>query len=117
MADFQTLLYEHPAPHVARIVLNRPETRNAQDTRLLYELNDAFDSAARDNEVKVIILAASGPHFSGNSASDTYAVMKDYRTVGTWCGLNVRVPKPRCTRERNLHRLGALAEHLKPPRR
>lgn len=45
MSEFQTLLYETPAPHVARIVLNRPDTRNAQDTRLLYELNDAFDKA------------------------------------------------------------------------
>ena len=40
MKTFDTILYEAPAEHVARIVLNRPETRNAQDTRLLYELND-----------------------------------------------------------------------------
>jgi len=26
-------------------VLNKPETRNSQDTQLLYELNDAFDSS------------------------------------------------------------------------
>jgi len=32
---FESILYESPSPHVARIVLNRPETRNAQDTRLL----------------------------------------------------------------------------------
>ena len=42
------ILYEQPAPHVARILLNRPEARNAQDTRLLYALNDAFDRAAQD---------------------------------------------------------------------
>jgi enoyl-CoA hydratase len=36
MKTFDTILYEAPAEHVARIVLNRPETRNAQDTRLLY---------------------------------------------------------------------------------
>jgi 1,4-dihydroxy-2-naphthoyl-CoA synthase len=29
---FDSILYETPAEHVARIVLNRPETRNAQDT-------------------------------------------------------------------------------------
>ena len=44
MAEF--ILYETPAPGVARIVLNRPETRNAQDTRLLYELNEAFSVQA-----------------------------------------------------------------------
>ena len=64
MKTFDTILYEAPAEHVARIVLNRPETRNAQDTRLLYELNEAFDVAAQDDQVKVIILAAKGPHFS-----------------------------------------------------
>jgi enoyl-CoA hydratase len=48
MKAFDTILYETPAEHVARIVLNRPETRNAQDTRLLYELNEAFDVAAHD---------------------------------------------------------------------
>ena len=45
---YQTVIYETPAPHVARLVLNRPETRNAQDTRMLYELNQAFDRAAQD---------------------------------------------------------------------
>jgi enoyl-CoA hydratase/carnithine racemase len=64
MRAFETIVDERPAPHVARIVLNRPEARNAQDTRMLYELNDAFAAAARDDEVKVIVLAANGPHFS-----------------------------------------------------
>jgi enoyl-CoA hydratase len=60
----QSILYETPAPGIARIVLNRPETRNAQDTRLLYELNDAYERAAQDEEIKVIITSAKGPHFS-----------------------------------------------------
>ena len=64
MKDFEIILYETPAEHIARIVLNRPEARNAQDTRMLYELNDAFDIAAQDDNIKVIILAANGPHFS-----------------------------------------------------
>jgi enoyl-CoA hydratase len=60
----ETILYEMAAPDVARIVLNRPETRNAQDTRLLFELNDAYERATHDEAVKVIITAANGPHFS-----------------------------------------------------
>lgn len=32
MKDFETILYETPADNIARIVLNRPETRNSQDT-------------------------------------------------------------------------------------
>ncbi|MBX3511664.1 MAG: enoyl-CoA hydratase [Hyphomonadaceae bacterium] len=61
-ADY--ILYEEPAPGIARIVLNRPDTANAQSTQFLYELNDAFDRAAQDDAVRVIILAANGKHFS-----------------------------------------------------
>lgn len=58
------ILYEKPEDGVARIVLNRPEAANAQDTQFLYELNAAFDRAAREDDVRVIILAANGKHFS-----------------------------------------------------
>src|SRR5690606_27697972 len=63
-AETDLILYEKPAAGVARIVLNRPKTANAQNTDLLYDLNLAFDRAAADNEVNVIILAANGKHFS-----------------------------------------------------
>jgi enoyl-CoA hydratase len=56
--------YEEPAPGVARVVLARPEKRNAQDKALLYELDDAYARATRDAAVKVIVLAADGPDFS-----------------------------------------------------
>jgi enoyl-CoA hydratase len=62
--SFETILYETPTEHIVRIVLNRLETRNAQNTRMLYELNQAFDRAAQDDAVKVVILAANGAHFS-----------------------------------------------------
>ncbi|MGX7727545.1 enoyl-CoA hydratase [Rhodococcus sp. 5G237] len=55
---------EHPAPGVARIVLARPEKRNAQDPAFLYELDAALMSASADDDVRVIILAADGPDFS-----------------------------------------------------
>jgi enoyl-CoA hydratase len=58
------ILYERPEPGIARIVMDRGEAANAQDTRFLYELNDAFDRAAADDEVRVVILAANGRHFS-----------------------------------------------------
>lgn len=89
MADADPILYEIAAPHVARITLNRPDARNAQNARLLYELNLAFDRAAQDDAVKVIILAANGPHFSSGhdlAQTDGLATIKEYRTVGTWCG-------------------------------
>ena len=63
---------ETALPGVTRIVLARPEARNAQDVRLLYDLNDAFDSAIGDDACKVVVLSADGPHFSsGHDLRDT----------------------------------------------
>ncbi len=91
MSEDSVVSYEIAAPHVARLTLNRPESRNAQDTRLLYALNDAFERATVDAEVRVIILAANGPHFSsghdvfeaGNDISKLQQAMAGYRTVTT----------------------------------
>lgn len=89
MSEFDTIRYERPADRVARIVLDRPEARNAQSMRMLYELNDAFDRAAQDDSISVIILAANGPHFSAGHdlrETDALQVVNDHRRVGTWCG-------------------------------
>ncbi len=105
MQNFKTICYESPADHVARITLNRPESRNAQDTHLLYELNEAFDLAAQDDGIKVIILAANGPHFSsGHDLRETGHLenFNAYRTVGTWCGFACGGAEPTMTREREL---------------
>lgn len=103
---FQTIQYETPAPKVARIVLNRPDSRNAQDTRLLYELNDAFDRAAKDDDVSVIILAANGPHFSSGHdlrEPNPIAALDQYRTVGTWCGFGCAGAEGWMAREKELY--------------
>lgn len=57
------VLYER-AGAVVTITLNRPDVRNAQNGKLLYELDDAFRRFAFDDEAKVAILAGNGPHFS-----------------------------------------------------
>jgi enoyl-CoA hydratase len=64
MTNWEHILYEEPAEHVARIVFNRTATLNAQDTQFLYELNEAYDRATQDENIKVIITAANGKHFS-----------------------------------------------------
>ena len=89
MGEFETIVYEQPAERVARIVLDRAGARNAQSMGMLYELNDAFDRAAQDDEISVIILAANGPHFSsGHDLRDSEGprVVADHRRIGTWCG-------------------------------
>jgi enoyl-CoA hydratase len=106
MKEFATVLYETPAQHVARIVLNRPETRNSQDTRMLYELNEAFDLAAQDDSVKVIILAANGPHFSSGHdlrEQNAYQNMAEFRTVGTWCGFTCAGAEAQMAREKEIY--------------
>lgn len=55
---------EDPAPGVARIVLARPEKRNAQNPEMLQELDAALVKATNEAEVNCIILAADGPDFS-----------------------------------------------------
>jgi enoyl-CoA hydratase len=110
MPTFETLLYETPQAEIARIVLNRPESRNAQDTRLLYELNTAFDAAAQDDAVKVIILAANGPHFSSGhdlrekgGRQGAIETMREFRTVGTWCGFECAGAEAQMAREKEIY--------------
>lgn len=83
--DLQTVRYEQPEPAIARVVLNRPERANAQNVQLLYELNAALDHAARDDDVKVIIVAAEGKHFSSGHDAPGEWSLNDVQ-IGTWGG-------------------------------
>src|ERR1700722_17576812 len=49
---------------ITRITMNRPEYGNAQNSAMTYALDAPFYAAADDDEVKVIILAGEGKHFS-----------------------------------------------------
>jgi enoyl-CoA hydratase/carnithine racemase len=55
--------YERQGP-VAIVTMNRPEYRNAQNSAMTYALDAAFAQAVDDAEVRVIILAGAGKHFS-----------------------------------------------------
>jgi enoyl-CoA hydratase/carnithine racemase len=63
MADEDQILYE-VIDKVAVITLNRPEKANAQTMALLDDLNAAWERAAADDEVRVIVLRGNGKHFS-----------------------------------------------------
>ncbi len=86
MADFSTITYDVSENGVARITLNKPDTRNAQDKRMLYEVNDAFDLAGHDNEVKVVVLAAAGPHFSSGHDLRDQEPFSSFTPVTAWGG-------------------------------
>ncbi|EHM14960.1 enoyl-CoA hydratase [Mycobacteroides abscessus subsp. bolletii BD] len=44
--------------------MNRPRYRNAQNSAMTYALDAAFTRAVQDDEVRVIVLAGAGDHFS-----------------------------------------------------
>ena len=87
MADY--ILYE-VGERIATITLNRPDRRNAQNQQFLEELNQAWEKAAEDKEVRVILLRANGPHFSaghdispeGVRSASQKAITEDLPTHG-----------------------------------
>lgn len=50
--------------HVATVVMERAEKRNAMNTALIDDLDAAFAALDEDDQVRVVILAAAGDHFS-----------------------------------------------------
>ena len=82
---FQTVIYEVSGP-VATITMNRPDVANAQSTELIDELDAAFDEADADDDVRVVVLAARGKHFSsghdlktmlGQAEADQWSAMRE----------------------------------------
>ena len=68
---------------IARITLDRPGSRNAQNRGLLVELDDAFGAAEADDQVRVVILCGAGPMFSSghDMGSKDHLALK-LRTLG-----------------------------------
>ncbi len=65
MPEYEFVQYESlEGGRIIRILLNRPDTRNAQNRGMLVELDDAFRTAEKDDEVRVVILGGVGPLFS-----------------------------------------------------
>jgi enoyl-CoA hydratase len=108
---FDTLLYE-VRQHIATVTLNRPQVRNAQNSTLILELDEAMRRAAADPEVRVIILAAAGPAFS--AGHDLKAVVGQ-ETPDAWRALRA-TPEGRLRHERELYLEKCLAiYHLPKP--
>jgi enoyl-CoA hydratase/carnithine racemase len=91
---------------VLRLVLNRPNARNALSSDLMAALKSALDGAAADNATRVIVIAADGPVFSSGHdlkemarhRADGDAGKKVYAALFTQCSemmqAVVRNPKP-----------------------
>jgi len=81
--SFETIRYDADGP-IATITLARPDAANAQNSRLISELDAAFDRAEADAEVRVVVLAADGKHFSAGhdlkellAGEEHWAAMRD----------------------------------------
>jgi enoyl-CoA hydratase/carnithine racemase len=57
--SYEHLLFERPAEHVARVVINRPAAANALSGQFFAELADVVDIIERDADIRVWLLAGA----------------------------------------------------------
>lgn len=82
---YETILYD-VADNIATITLNRPDSLNAFNDRMIQETTDAFKQAGRETAVRCILLTGSGRGFSsGQDLADVQA-----RSAGFTIGDHLR---------------------------
>jgi len=106
MTSLPPLLLNAQTGGVLRLVLNRPQARNALSSELMGAILAALDGAAQDNATRVIVIAAEGPVFSSGHdlkemarhRADGDAGREAYAGLFTQCSKMmqaiVRHPKP-----------------------
>ena len=75
-----TLDIRRPSAHVAEVLLNRPEVRNAFNDGVVQELTDTFRVLAEDGELRAVVLAGHGKAFCAGADLSWMRSMADY----TW---------------------------------
>lgn len=63
----KTLTIDRRAAGVAQVTMSRPEVYNAFDEAMIADLDAAFTELAADDDVRVIVLAGAGKHFSAGA--------------------------------------------------
>jgi enoyl-CoA hydratase/carnithine racemase len=87
---------------VRHIVLNRPEKRNAFNGELIEAAGRAFEDAAADDSVRVVVVRGNGPMFSSGmdlgslqDVSKSPDSLREFRTpILEWWNLLEEMPKP-----------------------
>jgi isohexenylglutaconyl-CoA hydratase len=74
MADYVNIKLERDGA-VARLMLNRPERRNALTHAMMLELEDAFAELRQDNRCRALVIRGAGGHFSAGGDLDAMADM------------------------------------------
>jgi enoyl-CoA hydratase/carnithine racemase len=70
--------------HIAIVTINRPERRNALDTRTLDEMHGVFDEIAADPALRVVVLTGAGVGFC--AGADMKASPEDMTGLATPLG-------------------------------
>ena len=85
MADYDFITYESlDDGRIARIMLNRPETRNAENRGMLVELHESFLRAEADDEVRVVILGGAGTMFTSGHDLGSKVSIEEVQTHPSW---------------------------------
>jgi enoyl-CoA hydratase/carnithine racemase len=87
---------------VRHVVLNRPEKRNAFNAELIEATGRAFEDAAADDSVRVVVVRGNGPMFSSGmdvgslqDAAKAPEALHDFRApIVRWWNLLEEMPKP-----------------------
>jgi enoyl-CoA hydratase/carnithine racemase len=83
--------YEHIELHIgphSRLVLNRPERRNALSLACMREISDALDVVAVDTNARVLVIEGRGPAFSAGHDLAEMTAERDadfYEALFTTC--------------------------------
>jgi enoyl-CoA hydratase/carnithine racemase len=87
---------------VRHVVINRPEKRNALSGEVVQALGAAFEEAAVDDSVRVVVVRGEGPMFSSgmdladlDNLSDNPDSLREFREpILRWWNLLEEMPKP-----------------------
>jgi len=104
--ETEVVLYEQHGP-IALVTMNRPKYRNAQNSAMTYALDDTFYRAAADDDIKVVILAGAGDHFSaghdiGSPGRDIHKSFERRATLW-WDHVNKQGVESRYARESEVY--------------
>jgi enoyl-CoA hydratase len=86
--------FEKEGP-IGKVILNRPNYRNAQSRELLERLDETFSRAVADDDVKVIILMATGDHFCAGHDLGTPEELEDQKNRPIAAGIRGRYDRSR----------------------
>jgi enoyl-CoA hydratase len=78
MPEYKFVKYEtFDDGRIVRVLLNRPDARNAQNRGMLVDLNDAMLRAEADDQVRVVILGGEGLMFSSGHDMGSKVLMEE----------------------------------------